>query len=219
MDLHPVKVLDLQPDRPVRFAIKCFGSDAEGPCGRVRVFTYLEPLDAIPDLSEVPPLEPSYPFIQEMVSYGKRSPRGRIGHFLSSACDLHLLGRLESDPQSKEAAYAGAAIYLRKATELLVFRFIFHVPVKPGKRTPEGLRKLATKLSICAPPKGLRVGVQQKPLSRRLLYIIDVGDVAAHPEVTQEELHKRRYRRSANDETIRKAFAHFAVIISKVAWQ
>jgi hypothetical protein len=217
--LHPVRVPSIARDRAVRFAIKCFGVDDGEECGRVRVFSYLEPPGAPPDLSEVPPLQPSYPFIQAMVEYGARSPRGRMGNFLLAACDLHMVGLLESDPKSREAAYAGSAINLRKAAELLTYRFIFHKPVRPGKRNPDGLRTLATKLATCASPPGLIHGAKQPLLSRRLLFIIDIGDVAAHPDVTRGDLHKRKWRRLADDKTIRKAFSYFESVIGKVDWQ
>jgi hypothetical protein len=217
--MHPVKVLSSDPEKPVRFAIKCLAGDqGSDPCGRVRVFSYFEPAGKPADLSEVPPVLPSYPFIREMADYGARSPRGRVGAFLIAACDLHMLGLLEANPKARDAAFAGSAINLRKAVELFTRRFIFKKPVSVGSRA-ESIRKLAEELKSGHRPTTLSPRSKPRPMGRKLLYIIDVGDVSAHPDVNLADLHKRRYQRLADDGSIRRAISYFESVVSQVNWK
>lgn len=217
--MHPVKVLSSDPGKPLRFAIKCLAGDqGSGPCGRVRVFSYFEPAGKPADLSEVPPVLPSYPFIRQMAEYGSRSPRGRVGAFLIAACDLHMLGLLEANSKARDAAFAGSAINLRKAAELFTRRFIFNNPVIAGSR-PKSIRRLAVELKFGSRPKTLRPKAKPHSMGRKLLYIIDVGDVSAHPDVNLADLHKRRYRRLADDGSIRRAISYFESVVSQVNWK
>jgi len=202
-----------QPSRPVRFAMKCLGNvGRSGDCRRVRVFSYLEVDRGDSVLSEVAPLLPTYRFIREMSQY--RGRRQKIADLLISACDLHMFGLLETNPDSRDAAYAGAAFHLRKAAELFLRRVI----VQERNYPPQfSIRQLLDRLKQSPPT--LRKGARGAQLARSLQFIFDIGDVAAHTEVSNPRLRWLKYTRPATDGTIRRSISNFERVAGGVKWK
>lgn len=204
-----------RPSTPARFAIKCLGdSENSEPCRRVRVFSYLDVSPPGPTLSEVVPILPLYEFIHEMSEYGGR--REKIAGFLVAACDLHMFGLLETGPESRDAAFAGAAVHLRKAAELFLRRVILQEREHPlSNRSIGDLLKRLKK----SPPPTLRSAARPTLVARRLQFIFDVGNIAAHPEVSQPRLRWLKYRLPVTDGTIRRSLSYFDEVAGMVKWK
>lgn len=205
---------DTHPSSPKRFALKCPSDHQDTAlCGRVRVFSYLETGSPGATLTEIPPILPLYTFIHEMEERGGR--RAKIAEFLIAACDLHMIGLLESDAESRDAAFAAAAVHLRKAAELFLRRMILRQK-QPFPKV--GIRVLLKGLKK-SPPGTLEKATRPVTLARRLQYVFDVGDIAAHPEVSVDRLRKNKYKWPATDGTIRTALAYFEEVVGMVRWK
>jgi hypothetical protein len=183
-------------------------------CLRIRVFSYLEVSDSRLVLSEVPPILPLYAFIREMSEYaGKRK---KIAEFLVAACDLHMFGLLETDPQSRDAAFAGSAIHLRKAAELFLRRIILKERQHPLPRKAIG--DLLDEV-VSSRPQTLRTDARPFKVKRLLQFVFDVGDVAAHPEVSNRRLRRLKYKLPATPGNIEHALSNFRQVASMVKWK
>lgn len=201
------------PPTPVRFAVKCAGQQPSGEaCKRVRVYAVLEVPPQPPAVSEIPPVLPLYPFIRRLER--ARGRRATVARFLISACDLHMLGLLESDPGSRDAAFDGSAIHLRKAAELFLCRCVLNLRVDAKGRLPKA-SEMITRLKKSG-SASLRPGMSPWKVARLLQYIFDVGDVAAHPEITNKRLRRVRLKRPATDGSIRRCLANFDLIVGMV---
>ncbi len=198
-----------RPSSTTRFAIKCFGVSRDERCRRVRVFSYLQDGGGDPRLSEVPPMLPGYVFIQEMLRYG--GSRQKIAKLLVDACDLHMLGLLEANPESRDAAFAASALHLRRAAEFFLRRIILH-----EKRKWRWAGKLVNDLRN-SHPRTLRADARPKQLATRLRFIFDTGDVAAHEEIFPRGW--RKYKRPATDTSIRICLSNFEEVANKVKWK
>ena len=177
--------------RPTQFATKCWLTPAaKARCNEVRVFSFVE--QPIPSLTEVGPILVAYPYILDLK--GKGGYWAKIGEFLASACELHLVGQLEADPIAEEAAYQGAAVFAGLGAELFVRRWLgWGHPHRrrvmvAGKRSRPGtpltpgreIRKLRRKLDH-ARATAFRKGCDRHAVADKLLFVFDLRDTAVHP--------------------------------------
>ena len=176
---------------PIQFATKCWLTAPNGePCEEVRVFSSIK--HPVPILTEITPVSIAYPYISELKERG--GYWGKIGEFLASACELHLVGQLEADPSAEEAAYRGSAVFLGLGAELFIRRWLgWRHPHRrrgplaggrsqPGKPLSPGrdIRKLRRKL-IQARGTAFRNGCDRRGVADKLLFIFDLRDTAVHP--------------------------------------
>jgi hypothetical protein len=166
-------------------------------------------------ISEVPSVLPNYPVIAELLTYGGR--RAKVGRMLVSACDLHMLGLLEADAESRDAAFAGAALHLRQAAELFLRRIVLKKAGPIGIVQPRFIGELLKEVK--AGPKTLRAGADGKSLAKELKWLFDFGDIACHPEIRSKDLKWIRYTRRATAGRVIEGLERFQTSASMVRWR
>lgn len=171
------------PPRPIRWGMKCWGTNDWGSaCKRVRVFSFAD-LPAGRDLTEVPSILPNYPVIAALRARG--GYRAEVADLLVYACDLDAVGQLEPDPDAQQAAYRGAAIYIRMAAEMFLARCALRR--RSGKwGRPGGMVRDLRSGSVARVKKRADRG----ELADSFQWIFDFGNVSAHPRVTEKRLAK-----------------------------
>lgn len=196
---------------PLLFAIKCPSRLPAAPiCKRVRVFSTLSIPGSQSVVSEISPILQSYPFVREMHEFGG-APR-RVARFLIFACDLYMVGRLEADPESRDAAYVGAALQLRKAAELFLARCTMQV----AGRIPRPAAMVRV-MEQHIPPTVETLSARRR-VRNAMRFILDTGDIQSHPEPEAARLHYKRYHRPATRGTIEKCLARFDDAAKLVRW-
>jgi len=102
----------------------------------------------------------------------------RVADLLRDAVDLHLIGQMNRDQSAKDAAYRGAAVHLRIAAQLFA-GYIMDVS-ENELRNYLGLGPLINKLRKGNPWPRIKKG-QQSIIDSSLVYLMNLGDTAAHP--------------------------------------
>ena len=181
--IGPPEVPMTAPPRPIRWGMKCWGTNDWGSaCKRVRVFSFAD-LPAGRDLTEVPSILPNYPVIAALRARG--GYRAEVADLLVYACDLDAVGQLEPDPDAQQAAYRGAAIYIRMAAEMFLARCALRR--RSGKwGRPGGMVRDLRSGSVARVKKRADRG----ELADSFQWIFDFGNVSAHPRVTEKRLAK-----------------------------
>jgi len=89
---------------------------------------------------------------------------------------------------------------------------------KNGTTPPQfSIRQLLDRLKQSPPT--LRKGARGAQLARSLQFIFDIGDVAAHTEVSNPRLRWLKYTRPATDGTIRRSISNFERVAGGVKWK
>jgi hypothetical protein len=217
---------------PFQFAVKCPCKNPDGSeCGGVRVFSVLE-AGKPPGLSEIESSLRSYSYIREL---GKAAGyRKQVAVLLESACELHLLGQLEADATSEEAAYNGAAVFVGMAAELFLRRWIGYKhqgrklagrrgrplrkvprlkPLKPGHKHPVLVSQL----------KGARKGAlkpdaDHAEVARALNRIFALRDAAAHPVIDRGAARHSPSLFVPAQGTVDRALGEFELVSRAAAW-
>lgn len=196
---------------PLLFALKCPSRLPDAPvCKRVRVFSTLRLEGEEPAVTEFSPIIKSYPFISEMFKVG--GPARAAARFLVFACDLYMVGRLELDPQARDAAYVGASVQLRKAAEVFLARCVLRV----GGSIPR-VEAMMSVLESHLPPT-VSTLYDRRRVRNDMRFVLDVGDIHAHPDPSARRLRHKRYHRPATRGTIEKCLARFEQAVTRVAW-
>jgi hypothetical protein len=207
--------------------MKCLGSRANGlACNRVRVFSFLQLSDSQPSagaippvpLSEVPPALPNYPIIAQLAERG--GYRREIAEFLTYACDLDMIGQLEPDPDSRDAAYRGAAVFLRVAAELFVARCILRRKrfTRKGRKVWGSTSQMLKIIRESGAPTLGKDGDRDE-LADELQYVFDLGNVAAHSRLDDPRLGRLKDEFPATHGTVNKALSSFSGVANRVRWQ
>lgn len=212
-----------------QFASKC-GITPPGDlrCDEIRLFSFVEV--PIPRLTEVDPTLRAYPFIVTLEKLG--GYRKDIASLLRSACELHLIGQLEGDPASEEAAYNGAAVFVGMAAELFLRRWVGWK--HPGRKVKKNRAGAATSRRRALGParkarelwrvlrqarKGaFKNGYDQKDVAKRILYIFDLRDHAAHPVLDFSGARQRNPGAIPALGTVNIALSHMKHILDQAGW-
>jgi hypothetical protein len=189
---------------PLLFALKCPSRQPAVPiCKRVRVFSALD-LGSGPAVSEVPAVIPNFTFIYSLAKL-PGAPR-KVARFLTMGCDLYMLGRMEPDPEGRDAAYAGSAVQLRKGAELFLGRCILrHTGPLPKVSGPGGMFDMLDR----ALPPTIGSKLARLRVGQHLRFIFDVGDIHAHPEPGAARLKNKVSRWPATRGTIEQCLNRF----------
>jgi hypothetical protein len=135
----------------------------------VRVFEFLNDR-----LSEE--FEHSVPKYAEFLASRGRVMR-EVGETIVSASELHLLGRLAPDLAEADAAYRGAAVHIRIATELLLGGWVLQLPKR--KRRKLDLNDLIKMVRTSSNRRRIHSG-KTRVLLRNAEVIRRLGNTAAH---------------------------------------
>lgn len=213
---------------PIQFAAKCqLTAAGQPPCSEVRVFSYIEQPTAV--LTEITPTLVTYQYISKVNDQG--GYRKEIARLLRSACELHLLGQLESDPASEEASYNGAAVFVGMAAELFIRRWLgWHHPARkrpvtrgvqssrPRPLSPPRKFKIIRLMLQKARPSAFKRGYDRKKVVQGLVFIMDLRDCAAHPII---DFSRRRRNRGSSEPTqgnVATALSLFGFILKEAGW-
>lgn len=210
----PELYLPANPDgtrSPLLFALKCPSRLAVAPiCRRVRVFSSLNVPGVGPAVGEIPPILQTYPFIGDMDRAGGAAKQ--VARFLTFACDLYMVGRLEADPLARDAAYVGAALQMRKAAEVFLARCTMRV-TGPIPKVHQMILTIDSEI-----PPTIYTRRERRKVRHNMRYVFDTGDIQSHPDPGSPALRNKRHRRPATRGTIESCLIRFEEAARLVAW-